>query len=46
MIAADRCHQLAIALQSMAKSIPYEDVQTAMTDLTQCAINILSVRSA
>ena len=33
-----------MALQSMSERIPYEDVQTATTDLIQCATNILSVR--
>jgi hypothetical protein len=28
----------------MASTIPYEDVQTAASQLTQCAVNALSVR--
>ena len=45
MIASDRCYQLASALQSMAQRISYEDVQTAANYITQCASNVLSVRS-
>ena len=44
MLASDKCYQLAFALQSMATNIPYEDVQTAATQIAQCATNVLSVR--
>jgi hypothetical protein len=43
MIASDRCYQLSLALYSMATQIAYEDVQTASTQLTQCATNVLTV---
>ncbi|CAF3969202.1 unnamed protein product, partial [Adineta steineri] len=41
-LAADRCHQLTIALYLQRTRIPYEDVQTAATQLIQCAANLLS----
>ncbi len=44
MLASDKCYQLAVALYSMAKKIPYEDVQTAATQITQCATNVLNVK--
>ncbi len=44
MIASDKCYQLTIALYSMSTRIAYEDVQTAATQLIQCATNVLSVR--
>ena len=33
MIASDKCYQLAQSLYSMSTRIPYEDVQTAATQL-------------
>ncbi len=44
MIIADRCYRLTIALKSMSTKIPYEDAQVAVTQLIQCAANVLSVR--
>ena len=43
MLAADKCYQLAAALQSMATHVPYEDVLTAATHIGQCAANVLTV---
>ena len=45
MLASDKCHELAIALYSLAKKVSYDDVQAAVTYLSQCASNVLSVRS-
>jgi hypothetical protein len=45
MLASDKCYQLASALYSMAGGISYEDVQTAANYITQCASNVLTVRS-
>ncbi|CAF4263664.1 unnamed protein product, partial [Adineta steineri] len=39
---SDRCYQLAIMLNSIKTNIPYEDVQSAATQLIQCAANLLS----
>ena len=44
MLASDKCHQLAVALYAMARKISYEDVQTAATQIAQCANNALNVR--
>jgi hypothetical protein len=44
MIASDKCYQLCLALYSMATRIPYEDVETAATQLIQCSVNVLTVR--
>jgi len=43
-LASEKCYQLAVALYSMAGTIPFEDVQTAATQIAQCANNVLSVR--
>ncbi len=43
MLASTKCYQLALALQAMALTISYEDVQTATTSIAQCATNVLSV---
>ena len=45
MLASDKCHELAIALYSLAKKVSYDDVQAAVTYLSQCASNVLSVRT-
>ena len=45
MLASSRCRQLARALQSFATRVSYEDVRLAATHLSQCATNVLSVRS-
>ena len=42
MIASDKCYQLAKSLYSMATSIPYEDVQTAANQISQCTSNVLT----
>ncbi|CAF3980867.1 unnamed protein product, partial [Adineta steineri] len=42
MLASDKCYQLAQALYSMANKIPYEDVQTAANQISQCASNVLT----
>ncbi|CAF4054709.1 unnamed protein product [Adineta steineri] len=39
---SDKCYQLAIMLNSIKTNIPYEDVQSAATQLIQCAANPLS----
>ncbi len=43
MLASTKCYQLASVLYSMARRIPYEDVQTAATQIAQCANNVLNV---
>ena len=43
IIASDKCYQLAAVLRSMATKVPYEDVQSAATSITQCATNALTV---
>ena len=43
IIASDKCYQLAVVLRSMATKVPYEDVQSAATSITQCATNALTV---
>ncbi len=43
MIASTRCYQLAQSLSSMSTTIPYEDVQTAANQITQCTSNVLTV---
>ena len=43
MLGSEKCYQLASALSSIATSVPYEDVQTAATQLIQCATNVLTV---
>ncbi|CAF1644087.1 unnamed protein product [Adineta ricciae] len=40
-IASDRCYQLTIALYSLKTKISFEDMQTAATQLIQCASNVL-----
>jgi hypothetical protein len=45
MHASDKCYQLALALNSMATQISYDDVQTAVGYIAQCANNVLAVRS-
>ena len=44
MIASEKCYRLSIALYSMSTRIAFEDVQTAGTQLMQCASNVLTVR--
>jgi hypothetical protein len=44
MLAADKCYQLSLNLYSRSTTIPYEDVQTAATQLIQCGLNVQSVR--
>ncbi|CAF4247134.1 unnamed protein product, partial [Adineta steineri] len=39
---SDKCYQLAVMLNSIKTNIPYEDVQSAATQLIQCAANLLS----
>ena len=41
-LASDKCYQLALALNGMAKKIPYEDVKTAASLIAQCANNALN----
>jgi hypothetical protein len=43
-VAASKCYQLAVALNSMATQISFEDIQTVATQLTQCTSNCLTVR--
>jgi hypothetical protein len=45
MIASDKCNELAQSLSSMSTTIPYEDVQTATNQITQCSSNVLTVTS-
>ena len=44
MIASEKCYQLSLTLYLMSTRIAYEEVQTAATQLIQCAANVLSVR--
>ena len=44
ILATERCHQLALALHSLAKKTSFEDVQIASKLITQCASNVLTVR--
>ena len=44
MLASAKCYQLAVALQTMATTISFEEVQTAATQIAQCASNVLNVR--
>lgn len=44
-LAANKCYQLARALYSIAGKIAYEDVQIISIQLTQCATNVLTVRT-
>ena len=44
-MASERCGQLARSLSSMAKRVPYEDVQYAAQQLLQCSSNVFTVRS-
>ncbi len=43
MIASKKCYQLAVSLNEISLEISFEDVQTAVTFLTQCTSNILNV---
>ena len=42
MIASDKCYQLAQSLYLMSTTIPYEDVQTAANQISQCTSNVLT----
>ncbi|UJR16214.1 hypothetical protein I4U23_003124 [Adineta vaga] len=42
MIAAQKCHELAVTLHAMATKIPFEDVQSSATQIAQCASNVLN----
>ncbi|CAF3980133.1 unnamed protein product [Rotaria sp. Silwood2] len=42
LLASNKCHQLSLALHSMATKISYEDVQAASTQLIQCGTNVLT----
>ncbi|CAF1390512.1 unnamed protein product, partial [Adineta ricciae] len=41
-LASERCYELAVTLNSKASRIPFEDVQAAANQLTQCASNVLT----
>ncbi|CAF1566718.1 unnamed protein product, partial [Adineta ricciae] len=41
-LVSERCYELAVALNSKASRIPFEDVQAAASQLTQCASNVLT----
>jgi hypothetical protein len=43
MLVSDKCYALSDALHSMLRTIPYEDVQIAATQLMQCGSNVLTV---
>jgi hypothetical protein len=43
MMAADRCEQLARALQGMSDAIANEDVQNAGEEIARCASNVYTV---
>ncbi|CAF1674871.1 unnamed protein product, partial [Adineta ricciae] len=42
MIASRKCYKLAQSLYSMATRIPFEDVQSAVEHIAQCASNVLT----
>ncbi|CAF1602837.1 unnamed protein product, partial [Adineta ricciae] len=42
MIASNKCYHLAETLYSMARRIPYEDVQFAASQITECAANVMN----
>ncbi|CAM4949155.1 unnamed protein product [Rotaria socialis] len=42
MLGSAKCYQLASTLSSIATSVPYEDVQTAATQIAQCTTNVLT----
>jgi hypothetical protein len=42
--AANKCYQLALALDSLTTETSFEDIQIASNQLTQCATNVLTVR--
>ncbi len=43
MMASKKCHELAVNLNEISLEISFEDIQTAITLLTQCTSNILNV---
>ncbi len=43
MIVSGKCYQLAVLLNEISLEISFEDVQSAVTLLTQCTSNILNV---
>ena len=43
MIASEKCYELSVSLNEISHEISFEDVQTAVTLLTQCTSNILNV---
>ncbi len=43
VIASNKCYQLSVRLNEISLEISYEDVQMAVTLLTQCTSNILNV---
>ncbi len=43
MIASKKCYELAVSLNETSQEISFEDVQIAITLLTQCTSNILNV---
>ena len=43
MTASDKCYQMALNLNLIARKISYNDVQIAANYLSQCANNILTV---
>ncbi len=43
MIASEKCYELAVSLNKISHEIQFENVQTAVTLLTQCTSNIINV---
>lgn len=43
LLASTKCDQLALALNTIAKKVLFEDVKTVAADLAQCAANLRTV---
>lgn len=43
-MASERCYQLAQSLHDMSTRISYEDLQSAVNQISQCTSNVLTVR--
>ena len=43
-VAIEKCYQLAVALDSLAKSSSFDDVQIGSKQIRQCASNVQTVR--
>jgi hypothetical protein len=43
MIASNKCYELSVSLNEISLEISFEEVEIAVTLLTQCTSNILNV---